>query len=280
MKIYISCDIEGLAGIVNFEMEHDDQAIFRELYNQQVGWVLEGIQQSKQNQEITEITISDSHSKGMNLSYQYLSDIDERVSLINGYPREDYMMSGLDDTYDLVFFVGYHAGIGELHGNMDHGYSARVAYNLWINDQAMNETTINAAYASSLGVPVGLVIGESGLEKQLIEKKMMPWVSFVKTKESLSRYAAKSLPRVKVKAEIISQTKATIEREASSFEYYQLTTPLLLKLQCATTAQADKIALLPYITRKDGRTIVTEFRDMKELLNGLVGLVTIGGTEN
>ena len=34
----------------------------------------------------------------------------------------------------------------------------------------MNETTINAAYASELGVPVGLIIGESGLEEQLFKK--------------------------------------------------------------------------------------------------------------
>lgn len=53
---------------------------------------------------------------------------------------------------------------------MDHGYSASVAYDLKINDLAMNETTINAAYASELGVPVGLIIGESGLEEQLFKK--------------------------------------------------------------------------------------------------------------
>ncbi len=35
----------------------------------------------------------------------------------------------------------------------------------------MNETTINAAYASELGVPVGLIIGESGLEEQLFQEK-------------------------------------------------------------------------------------------------------------
>ena len=34
----------------------------------------------------------------------------------------------------------------------------------------MNETTINATYASELGVPVGLIIGESGLEEQLFKK--------------------------------------------------------------------------------------------------------------
>ena len=64
---------------------------------------------------------------------------------------------------------------------MDHGYSASVAYDLKINDLAMNETTINAAYASELGVPVGLIIGESGLEEQLFQEKMMSKVPFLFT---------------------------------------------------------------------------------------------------
>lgn len=276
MKVYISCDIEGLAGIVNFDMERQDTAIFRELYNEQIGWIIEGIQKSQRNAEITEITISDSHAKGCNLSYQYLTGLDDRISLINGYPREDYMMSGLDSSYDVVIFAGYHAGIGELHGNMDHGYSARVAYNLWINDRYMNETTINAAYASSLGVPVGLIIGESGLEKQL--KEMMPWVPFVKTKESLGRYAAKSLPKKQIREEIYQKVAQVLDNDTNP-QMYQLAAPYTVRIQCASTAQADKMEMLPDVKRLDGRMIEYTFKDMKTLLNGLVGMVNLGGTE-
>ena len=40
--------------------------------------------------------------------------------------------------------------------------------NVYINGKLMNEATINAAYAGIVNhVPVGLVIGDSGLEKQL-----------------------------------------------------------------------------------------------------------------
>lgn len=194
MKIYVSCDIEGLAGIATFDMEKEDTVLFRELYHQHVAWLIEGIQQSAKNEQITEITIADSHSRGLNLAYARLAEMDERISLVSGFPRMDYMMSGLDSSYDVVFFLGYHAGIGKQKGNMDHGYSASVAYGLKINDLAMNETTINAAYASELGVPVGLIIGESGLEEQLFQEKMMPEVPFVSTKDSLGRYAIKNRP--------------------------------------------------------------------------------------
>jgi len=34
-----------------------------------VAWLIEGIQKSAKNEQITEITIADSHSRGLNLAY-------------------------------------------------------------------------------------------------------------------------------------------------------------------------------------------------------------------
>ncbi|ELS0446303.1 M55 family metallopeptidase [Enterococcus faecalis] len=281
MKIYVSCDIEGLAGIATFDMEKEDTVLFRELYHQHVAWLIEGIQQSAKNEQITEITIADSHSRGLNLAYARLAEMDERISLVSGFPRMDYMMSGLDSSYDVVFFLGYHAGIGKQKGNMDHGYSTSVAYDLKINDLAMNETTINAAYASELGVPVGLIIGESGLEEQLFQEKMMPEVPFVSTKESLGRYAIKNRPMQQVREAIVATTSQVLTSFAlSELPRYALQTPATVKLQCVTTAQADRIEMLPMIKRIDGRTVSFVGETMKDVMNGIVAVVGLGGTSD
>ncbi|OSH23797.1 hypothetical protein EFNM313_1845 [Enterococcus faecalis] len=50
-------------------MEKEDTVLFRELYHQHVAWLIEGIQKSAKNEQITEITIADSHSRGLNLAY-------------------------------------------------------------------------------------------------------------------------------------------------------------------------------------------------------------------
>lgn len=281
MKIYVSCDIEGLAGIATFDMEKEDTVLFRELYHQHVAWLIEGIQKSAKNEQITEITIADSHSRGLNLAYARLAEMDERISLVSGFPRMDYMMSGLDSSYDVVFFLGYHAGIGKQKGNMDHGYIASVAYDLKINDLAMNETTINAAYASELGVPVGLIIGESGLEEQLFQEKMMPEVPFVSTKESLGRYAIKNKPMQQVREAIVATTSQVLTSFAlSELPRYTLQTPATVKLQCVTTAQADRIEMLPMIKRIDGRTVSFVGETMKDVMNGIVAVVGLGGTSD
>ena len=281
MKIYVSCDIEGLAGIATFDMEKEDTVLFRELYHQHVAWLIEGIQKSAKNEQITEITIADSHSRGLNLAYARLAEMDERISLVSGFPRMDYMMSGLDSSYDVVFFLGYHAVIGKQKGNMYHGYSASVAYDLKINDLAMNETTINAAYASELGVPVGLIIGESGLEEQLFQEKMMPEVPFVSTKESLGRYAIKNKPMQQVREAIVATTSQVLTSFAlSELPRYTLQTPATVKLQCVTTAQADRIEMLPMIKRIDGRTVSFVGETMKDVMNGIVAVVGLGGTSD
>ncbi|MCO6541545.1 MAG: M55 family metallopeptidase [Lactobacillus sp.] len=279
MKIYISTDIEGLAGITDWNMEKDDTIEFRKLYNQQVAWVLKGIQSSVNNDKITEILISDSHSKGNNLNYNYLSDIDERISLINGYPREDYMLSELNSSFDQVFFVGYHSGIGKENGNMDHGYSARSAYKIWINDAYQNETTINAAYAAELGIPVTLIIGDSSLQEQLFNDNMFSTPKFVSTKKSLARYAALSYPRRQIRLETINAAKEVIDNPEPYSKIKTLAEPLNLKIQLYNTAQADLINQLKDVKRLDGRTIEIQCSSMKELINEIIAVVTIGGTQ-
>lgn len=280
MKIYISCDIEGLAGIATFDMEKEDTANFRELYHRHVKWVIDGIQQSSVNDQVEEITISDSHSKGVNLNYLRLSEMDDRISLVNGFPRMDYMMSSLDDSYDVIIFLGYHAGIGKKYGSMDHGYSASVAYDLHINNSYVNETTINAAYAGEMGVPVGLIIGESGLKEQLKDEGMLPNVAYVSTKQSLARYASKSYPMRQVQADITAATKELVESELSSLPLFTFAMPAMVELQCFTTAQADRIEMMNNMKRLDGRTVEFECSTMDDTMNTIVATVGLGGTVN
>ena len=67
MKIYISLDMEGMAGICQPIQQTEDRAAFREALHLQLGWLVEGIQKSERNAEVTDIVVSDSHGEGTNL---------------------------------------------------------------------------------------------------------------------------------------------------------------------------------------------------------------------
>lgn len=275
MKLYISVDMEGLAGITNWKDETEDRERFRNAMNEQVEWVLEGISKSKHNKEITHIYIADSHGGGQNLSYDRLNDKDERVWLVSGSPRPQYMMPAMDDSFDMVFLVGYHAGAGEAASSMDHTYSGASVQNIYINGQLMNEGTINSAYAGIVHkVPVGLIIGDSGLERQMKGEGMMPWPEFVCTKQSLSRFSAVYKPKKLLKEETIAAVKKALD-ENERPQLYTLHAPYHCRMDLTNAAKCDQVQQMPGIHRTAGRTVEFESTSFTEIYDAIHGIATM-----
>ncbi len=272
MKIYISVDMEGMAGICHPRQEFDDVARFRKAMQQQVEWVVEGIQKSSKNDDVDEILIADSHGGGRHLHYDELSDMDDRIYLVSGGARPQYMMPCMHSGYDIVFLVGYHAGVGQECGNMNHSYWGRTFHDFRINGKYMNESTINSAYAGYHKVPVGLVIGDSGLEKQLITDGMMPWVEFVKTKEALSFLSAKFRPKRLIKEETIEKVNKVLNKDFSQIPVYELEKPYVLRIEMNMCSMLDRAVLLPGAKSIDGRTVEIMFDDYEELFNAIVAI--------
>ena len=277
MKIYISVDMEGMAGITAPFQEKEEVISFRRALHNQIRWIIEGIRQSVRNNEIEEITISDSHGSGTNLSYDELSQMDERISLVSGSPRRQFMMACLDESYDVVFLAGYHAGPGQPFANMDHSFYGRVVSCLKINGTYMNESTANAALAGEYGVPVGLVIGDSGLKSQLIDQGMMPWVRYVVTKESLSRYAAKFRSQSILKKDTVEAVKQILELDLSAIPRYRLETPLTLSIEFKSTAMADMAAQIPGMRGVSGTEAEISCSSMHELECGISAITALAG---
>lgn len=265
--------MEGIAGTFTWTQEENNRAEVRKCISQQIEWVIEGIRSSKKNKSIDEIVIADSHSGGDNLLYETTS-LDDRIHLISGFPRPKYMMPAFSKDYNIVFFVGYHGGIGTLHSNMDHTYSPRF-HKMWINGKVMNESTINAAYAGYYNVPVGLVIGDDALQKQLIEEKVMPWVEFVTTKYSLSRFAVKSKPMGVVRKETIASVNKILDTDFKKIPVYKFDSPINLRIELQTASQADLVALMHDVKRTDGVTIELVHNDYAEVFDTIDAMATL-----
>ncbi len=278
MKLFISVDMEGMAGITAPFQEKEEVPRFRQSLHNQIRWIIDGIHASSCNSQIEEITIADSHGSGTNLSYDELSAMDERISLVSGSPRKHFMMSCLDASYDVVFLAGYHAGPGEPSACMDHSFYGKVVSRMTINGSYMNETTANAALAGDYGVPVGLVIGDSGLRRQLIDQNMMPWVAYVTTKESLSRYAAKFVPQKQLRQNTMDAVKQVLESDLTAIPLYRIEHPVRLAFDFKSTAMADVTAQLPGVTRVTGTGIQVTCRDMTEAECAVSAITALAGT--
>ncbi|MGA2667967.1 MAG: M55 family metallopeptidase [Ignavibacteria bacterium] len=273
MKIYISLDMEGIAGTFSWTQEENNRAEVRKCISQQVEWVLEGIRSSSVNVTIEEIVIADSHSAGDNLLYE-ITALDDRLHLISGFPRANYMMPAFDKTYSIVFFVGYHGGIGTMNSVMDHSYTPRF-HRIWINEKPMNESLINGAYAGYFRVPVGLVIGDDALCGQLKKKDCMPWVEFVTTKYSLGRFAVKNKPLQIVQKETQEAVKKVLDSDVKMLPLYKFDPPIKLKIEFQTTSMADVVSMVPDIKRLDGFTVEFTHNDFREVFDATDAFATL-----
>ena len=104
LKVYISADMEGIAGVVTgeqlgppgFEYER-----FRGFMTNEVLAAIEGARAAG----ATEILVSDSHGNGQNL---LIERFPKDVQIVRAWPRPLAMMQGIDASFDAVLFVGFH----------------------------------------------------------------------------------------------------------------------------------------------------------------------------
>lgn len=278
MKVFISVDMEGIAGTFNWKQEDTVRNLVKKCMADQVSWVIDGIRESERNSEIEEIVIADSHDGGDSLSYD-ITALDERLHLITGSPRPNYMMPDFDESYDVVFLVGYHAGTGAHMGNMDHTYSNSCFHNIWVNGIPMNESFLNSAYAGCAGVPVGLIIGDSKLREEIFGENGMPWVEYVVTKKALSKFAVKQRPQNVVKRETVEAVKKCLAKNPKEIPLYTFDKSIELKIEFQTSSQADMAQRIPYSKRVDGRTVSysdDDFRVIFETVMAMNGLAYNG----
>ena len=156
MKLYISADIEGTTGITRWEETengHSRYPYFADQMTREVTAACEGAGDC-------EILIKDAHDSACNLIPRMLP---EHVKLFRGWSSSHMsMMAGLDESFDGVFFTGYHSGAGMDTNPLAHTMNRGNNY-VRINGTIAPELMINSLTAAYFGVPVRLVTGDKGL---------------------------------------------------------------------------------------------------------------------
>ena len=191
MRIYISVDMEGIAGVV-----HEDQTNpidprcageynrFRAQMTEEANAAIEGALTGG----ATAVLVNDSHWLMRNLLAEQLHP---SAQLVSGGPKTWSMMEGVESGHDAAFFVGYHARAGTRNAILDHTYTDRIL-DVRVNGTSLGELGLNALLAGTYKVPVALVSGDQALASEA-GQLLGPAVKTVIVKEALSRNAARSL---------------------------------------------------------------------------------------
>lgn len=262
LKIYISADMEGIVGVVTDEQLGPDgfeYERFREFMTAEVNAAIDAARAAG----ATEFVVSDSHGNGQNLLIDKLPD---DVTVIRSWPRELSMMAGIDDTFDGVIFIGYHASTANTRGVRAHTMSSANITGLRLNGIEMTEGSMAAAAAGHFGVPVIMVSGDDAAvaENQVlignIEGAVVKWAKGFHSAETLTPEAAYEVIR--------TRTKSAIDR-IGEFQPYVLDTPIELELTLKNYTPIELLGYLPNVERVNSHTIRFVGKDIIEVSNFL-----------
>jgi D-amino peptidase len=258
LKVYISADMEGVVGVVTgdhlgptgFEYQKA-----REWLTAEVNAAIEASRQAG----ATEIVVSDSHGNGENI---LLDLIPRGVRLVRSWPRPLSMMQGIDETFDAVLFIGYHASTTNSKGVRAHTMSSGTLTAVKMNGVAVPEAVINAAIAGHFGVPVVMISGDDAIVEEArshlgdLEGAVVKW-----------NYGFHSAMTVtpEESQEIIGETVYAALDRLGDFNSYRVDGPIEVEVSFKNYLAAELLAYLPIVDRVDSHTISFTGKDMIEV---------------
>lgn len=248
MRVYISVDIEGMAGVVDRDQGNSASgvpyAVGRHLMTAETNAAIAGAFAAG----ATEVVVNDGHGRMWNLDPL---ELDRRATLIQGRVKPLFMVEGLDASFDACFLVGYHASAGVRDGVLNHAFHP---YELRCNGQVFSETGLSAMIAGYYGVPTVLVTGDDATLRDADTLLGAGRYVGVTTKRGISRFAAASV-HPEVARERIGAGAEEALRRLSAFAPFTVAPPIRLELDFYHSPQADVAALIPTTERLGDRTL-------------------------
>ena len=202
-KVYISVDMEGISGISGDDQlsaTGSEYGRSRKLMAEDANAAIRGALAAG----ATDVLVNDSHGGQRNILPE---DLNPAARLISHSFKRHGMMEGLDETFDAVIFIGYHAKADNPGGLFAHTGSG-VVRDLEINGRSVGEGGMNAALASWYGVPVIMVTGDDVAVKQV--KESAPQARGVEVKRAINVRAVELKPLAKARQEIETAARESV----------------------------------------------------------------------
>jgi len=205
----------------------------------------------------TEVLVNDAHGSMRNLQ---IEDLHEAADLISGFPKDQLMMAGLDDSFDAALFIGYHAKDGS-EGILAHTINGGVIRDVEINGKSYGETGISAAIAGFYNVPVVMISGDDRLEEEA--KELLPDTAFVTTKIAISDSAARMLNPRRTEKMIREQARLSLLKKENA-RVFKLPEALQMEITVKSPVHADVIEIIPGLQRTAATTVAYSPKDIIE----------------
>jgi D-amino peptidase len=268
VKIFLSSDMEGTAGVVDWDQcrgpgaEYD---YYCGLLQAEVNAAIEGAQEAG----ATEFLVNDSHGLMHNLRPDALAG---NARYLSGRHKPMYMVEGLDASYDAVFFVAYHGSMSSAASTLSHTYNPRAIADVRLNGQVTGEAGINALVALGHGVPIVLVTGDD--ETATETERFCPGVHAAVVKRSVTRFAADNLHPEQAR-ELIRTTARSALADLASAQQPAISLPATLEVRFVNGDMAEMATWVGDIERTDNKTVTITDDDPIRLYRRFVTVVAL-----
>ena len=256
-KIYISSDMEGVVGAVTGEQlgpSGFEYQRFREFMTAEVNAAIEGARSAGAG----EILVADSHGNGQNL---LIDKLPKDVKIVRSWPRPLGMVGGLDDSFDGVIFLGYHASTDNLTGVRAHTFSSARLTSVKLNGTPVTEGAWNAAIAGELGVPVIMVAGDDATVEEV--SSLVGNVESAVVKWALSFHSATTL-QPEAAYDLIRDKAARAVKNIKKYKPYRVKNPVTVELGFKNYRAVEVLSYLSLFERTGSHTIRFAAKTMGE----------------
>ncbi|MFL6687006.1 M55 family metallopeptidase [Paraburkholderia graminis] len=253
MKVLISADIEGIAGVFHPEQTRAGNGEYeaaRRWMTLEANAAIEGAFAGG----ATQVWVNDSHGGFRNLLPDLL---DTRAQVVLGKPRTLGMMAGLEYGASLVFMIGYHA-MSQTRGILAHTINSFAFARVSLNGVEVGEAGLYGALAEEYGAQVALLSGDDVFAEETAPR--FPGARFVVTKSATGHASGVTQSPANARAAIESAAREVVQRHLAEGRAPHATRaaaakPVECELRVQTSALADLFCQWPTMTRVDAVTL-------------------------
>ncbi len=227
MKVYIVTDLEGVAGISQWDPRHGDDTPFNALKREQFSRLLtEEVNAAARGffaGGATEVIVNDGHGAGTTMDPELF---DPRIQVFHGLERPSYC-TGLDESCAALASVGTHAKARTTHGCLHHTMGKNVR-DYSFNGISVGETGLQAFLAGYYGVPYTFCAGDEWAVREMQE--LVPGCVGAAVKFGTSRLSALTAAPERAREIIEEGARLSMER-IGEIEPLTLDSPVVFREQ-------------------------------------------------
>ena len=257
MKVFISVDMEGIAGVVTGEQLGPSGFEYQRAREWMTAEAIAAIEGAKEA-GATEIIVADSHGNGQNL---LIDRFTMDITVIRAWPRPLGMMQGIDSSVAAAIFIGYHSSTDNPAGVRAHTFSSASYHSFRVNDKTLSEGGWNAMIAGHYGVPVVLISGDEAAIADL--RAVAPDVEPAVIKHSISFHSASTATPAASQALIKLRVRSALAR-LGNIKPVARVSPVTVDLTFKNYQPSQVLAFLPMFTRVGSHGIRFQAKDVIE----------------